>query len=228
VGSILFYFQTRLRQVSLNLSSYTKGMPSVRAIIRCGEEYLLVTTGENFSEEDKVPLRITVKGSAVNSSAKEIAREKLRAAFLERFHSPTQALSPVPFKERTASGTSQVVWKSRVYKPHYGWGFVSGTIEPGEDPLNTLMREISEEIRIAIPRTAFRVLRDNVYEVTVTEAQRGFITYRVGERIKDRIGEIFDFTWTTPAQMKKSWFTSKAEPIARLIPAYAATHSSRQ
>jgi 8-oxo-dGTP pyrophosphatase MutT (NUDIX family) len=203
-------------------------MPSVRAIIHCGEEYLLITTGDNFSEEDKAPLRITVKGSAVNSSAKEIAREKLRAAFLERFHPPTQALSPLPFKERTASGTSQVVWKSRVYKPHYGWGFVSGTIEPGEDPLNTLIREISEEIRITIPRDAFRRLRDDVYEATITEVQRGFMIHRVSQRIKDRIGEIFDFTWTTPVQMRKSWFTSKAEPIARLIPGYAATHSSKQ
>ena len=172
-------------------------MPTSLVIAIYNNEYLFVETGKYWREDKKAPLQLQTKIG-------ELTREEAERRLLEQLPEEVDnknAQMQSPIVVRSPSGEHET-WKSRVYVPSGIWGFVKGECNPGEPPLACAQREFTEETNVPIDQSRFKKLvfgnRDiNIYKLDLNEIEKDEISESIQNSIRDRIGEVFNYRWST-------------------------------
>ena len=91
-------------------------------------------------------------------------------------------------------------------------GLIKGSVERNEKPLETIQREILEEIGIIIPEhrfipTPYHMPRMSIFWVPVTKKEVNWMERRIKERSEQLMGEVFDVRFRTMEEIRTTSFS---------------------
>ena len=148
------------------------------------------------------------------------------AAFLMMQYKNNQSVLVVIY----AKDTNRVLMLQRQDDPDF-WQSVTGTIESGETPKKTAIRELWEEVRLEISEnsTAFFDCKESIefeifphfrykYAPNVTQCHEHWFLLAVEQEFEPILSEHFAYQWVSPEQaiqMTKS--SNNAEAIRKYI-----------
>lgn len=90
-------------------------------------------------------------------------------------------------------------------------GIIKGGVKDNEDPLQTIQRELMEEVGILLPihrflPTPFYLPRTTCYWVPVHPHEAHWMMYRIQQRKEQLVGEVFDLQFRSLDQIRQSTF----------------------
>ena len=105
-------------------------------------------------------------------------------------------------------------------------GIIKGGIEKNEDSLETIQREVKEEIGVIIPSNRFikaplHIPRTTIYLLPINYKEMKWIEYRIKERQEQLVGEIFNLEFRTIYEIKKSDYKMNS------VTSFMCSHSTK-